>query len=48
MFDQLKKKLRIFTSYVVPRVYNLRDIYMIMWLGREFYIEKWRGDSWRS
>lgn len=30
MFDQLKKKFRIFTSYVVPRVYNLRDIYMVM------------------
>lgn len=48
MFNQLKKKIRIFISYVVPRVYNLRDIVLIMWLGQEFYIEKWGGNTWRS
>lgn len=48
MLDSLRRKLRIWQSRIVPRVYNLRDIYMVIWFDREFYIEKWRGNAWRN
>lgn len=27
-------------NYIIPRIYNLRDVYFVQWLGREYYIEK--------
>lgn len=27
-------------KYIIPRIHNLRDVWFVQWLGREYYIEK--------
>lgn len=27
-------------KYIIPRIHNLRDVWLVQWLGREYYIEK--------
>lgn len=27
-------------KHIIPRIHNLRDVWFIQWLGREYYIEK--------
>lgn len=27
-------------KYIIPRIHNLRDVWFIQWLGREYYIAK--------
>lgn len=28
------------SKYIIPRIHNLRDVWFVQWLGREYYIDK--------
>lgn len=36
----LKKKIKLLVWNITPRIYVCKDIYLIMWLGREYYIRR--------
>lgn len=40
MMTNFINKIKRFIFYIKPRVYNCRDIWLVMWLGREYYIRK--------
>ena len=39
--------MKKFMRKLVPRIYECRDVWLIMWLGYEFIIKKIGGDRYQ-
>ncbi len=42
MLKKVKSKVDRIAWKVLPRVYECPDVFLIIWLGYEFAIKKWR------